>query len=260
MPRLLPPVPVLTALLALAMLPAASATGLVDHRVQDLGTGEEMPLQQGYAVELQWMKNDLDAVGVAVNDGTPRPVDELIMERGDTRNIARNGNRILSITLRGINRSSDGEYVARLEAVQYRDPDRPYPNPVLQRKDLRVGSGEPRQLSDGYAIKASPGSDGVRVLLLKNSIPEQSYTVEEGDYVVYSRDADAGGEYTILAARADSVFEDTEGNVNVVFSTLNQYQSPESGSYLQGPAAVMTGVLVFTGLAIILFSRFSKRS
>lgn len=253
--------PAIAATIVLAMLASgASAQELIDYREQGLESGESMGLQQNYLVTLDWIKKDLGAVGIVVEDGSQRPLDELIMQVGDTRTVTRGGTTIMDITLQRVAPNSEGNYVAQIEVEQYRDPERSHPTTVLHREDFRVSSGEQRTLSDGYSIKAtSDGQGDVEVLLFRNSIPLQRYSVSEGDVIVYSRTTESGREFTLLTAKTSTIFEDTKGNVNVVFSSLNQFQSPESGGYLQGPAAALTGVLVVAGVAIILLSLGFRR-
>ncbi|MBS1263402.1 MAG: hypothetical protein MAG715_00583 [Methanonatronarchaeales archaeon] len=248
--------PVLLLVLVLAV--PVQADELIDYRDRSLKSGDSIELQQGYSIELGWIKKDLDAAGVMVHDDSFRPLDELIMEEGEERTVERGDDVVLRISLRYIRESDRGVYVAGIEVEQYRDPIRPYPSPLLQEEGFRVGSGEPRELEDGYSLKSSRSGDAVKVSLVKSSIPLGRYEVAEGDVIVYSRVV-KGTEYTILTGKVSSIFEDTQGNVNVVFSSLNQYQTPEADRYVDGPAAIFTAAMTTAGVLIILLSFMFRR-
>lgn len=243
------------AILLLLSLAAVSvnAEELIYYKSSTVERGQTVELQQDYSVELEWIKNDLDAIGLKVSDGSQRPFAELIMERNEERSLDRAGKEVLNLTLLNISKSEDGDYSAKIELEQYRDPTRPYPDPVMQETNFRVSSDEPQSLAESYAIKVEGEAGSTSITLLRNSIPIERYDVEQGEIVVYGRNVE-GEDYTILIGRVSSIFEDTQGNVNVVFSSFNQYKTPEGNSILDEPAAMFTIAMVAVGLLIIAIS------
>jgi len=251
-------VPLLSVLFLALLASPAAADELIDYKSRSLSSGDTLELQQGYSVNLEWIKKDLDAVGVVVDDGSVRPFAEMIMEKNETRVLERGGSKVMTVTVLDVSQSEGGRFLARLEIEQYRDPGRQYPEPVLQQGNFRVGSGAARDLAQGYSVKVSSEEEGVRLTLIKNSIPLERYFIGVGDVVTYSRVVE-GQEYTVLTGKVGSVFEDTQGNVNVVFSTINQYRAPEANNYLEGPAPIFVGIMGVVGVLIIVFSLVFRR-